>query len=81
MHLKPQCWYNSKHLGESRRYQVSFLSNLNLSFSKKKYRARFYLEPRSLFIFKDLHYSEHFHGIEEDIEDEIIDETELRFLE
>ncbi len=35
----------------------------------KTYLARFYLEPRSLFIFADDHYKEHFHGIEETIDD------------
>lgn len=39
----------------------------------KKHRARFYLEPRSLFIFTGKHYEEHFHGIDEDIVDEIFD--------
>ncbi len=37
--------------------------------SSKNYMARFYLEPRSLFIFTEDHYKEHFHGIEETIED------------
>ena len=37
--------------------------------SSKTYLARFYLEPRSLFIFTDDHYKEHFHGIEETIDD------------
>jgi alkylated DNA repair protein alkB homolog 6 len=37
--------------------------------ASKTYLARFYLEPRSLFIFTDEHYKEHFHGIEETIED------------
>jgi alkylated DNA repair protein alkB family protein 6 len=32
-------------------------------------KARFYLEPRSLFIFTDSHYREHFHGIEECVSD------------
>ena len=39
--------------------------------SKNNYRARFYLEPRSLFIFTKSHYETHFHGIEESIEDKI----------
>ena len=37
----------------------------------KKYLARFYLEPRSLFIFTDDHYSQHLHGIEETLEDDL----------
>ncbi|TNV80062.1 hypothetical protein FGO68_gene15167 [Halteria grandinella] len=36
-----------------------------------KYKARFYLEPRSLFIFTEKHYLDHFHGIEEAVEDRI----------
>lgn len=40
--------------------------------SIQKYRARFLLEPRSLFIFTDEHYKVNFHGIDEDIQDVII---------
>ena len=43
----------------------------------QKYKARFYLEPRSLFIFTEEHYHKHFHGIEEAIEDIIVNPLNL----
>ncbi|CDW90884.1 isoform b [Stylonychia lemnae] len=47
-------------------YVKETLEGLN---ERKNYRARFYLEPRSLFIFTQTHYDTHFHGIDEDLED------------
>eukprot|EP00347_Sterkiella_histriomuscorum_P005681 403355670 len=46
---------------------------MNIYESVDDISARFYLEPRSLFVFTEKHYTDHFHGIDEEQVDEIID--------
>ena len=62
--------------------------HITMIFRLQKYRARFYLEPRSLLIFTDRHYSDHLHGIDACTEDIItaddinnVSLTDIKFLE